>query len=117
MLACSALGVKPSITSASSSGLSFPTSTSWYFYIMVIYWVTIRNVTVEMSLLLEARKFYVGIYHVMITLIISLRCTSHWSSSSAFGFVCSRRFILFFFASGITFGKSSIKLWNVRGHE
>jgi hypothetical protein len=32
-----------------------------YIYIMVIYWVIIRNVTVEKSLLLEARKLYVGL--------------------------------------------------------
>jgi hypothetical protein len=30
-----------------------------YIYIMVIYWVIIRNVAIEKSLLLEARKFYV----------------------------------------------------------
>jgi hypothetical protein len=30
-----------------------------YIYIMVIYWVIIRNVTVEKSVFLEARKLYV----------------------------------------------------------
>jgi hypothetical protein len=28
---------------------------------MVMYWVIIRNVTIEKSLLLEARKLYVGL--------------------------------------------------------
>jgi hypothetical protein len=32
-----------------------------YVYIMVIYWVIIRNVTLETSLLLEADKLYVGL--------------------------------------------------------
>jgi hypothetical protein len=35
---------------------SFP-----YVYIMIIYWVIIRNVGIEKSLLLEARKVYVGL--------------------------------------------------------
>jgi hypothetical protein len=41
-----------------------------YIYIMVIYWVIIRNVTVEKSLLLEARKLYVGLKHFMVPVII-----------------------------------------------
>jgi hypothetical protein len=32
-----------------------------YIYIMVIYWVIIRNVAIEESLLLKARKLYVGL--------------------------------------------------------
>jgi hypothetical protein len=32
-----------------------------YVYIKLIYWVIIRNVAVEKSLLSEARKLYVGL--------------------------------------------------------
>jgi hypothetical protein len=32
-----------------------------YIYIMIIYWVIIRNVAVEKSLLLEARKLNVAL--------------------------------------------------------
>jgi hypothetical protein len=59
ILACSALVIKPSVASASSSGLPCPEELA--VYIMVIYWVIIRNVSVEKSLIPEARKLYVGL--------------------------------------------------------
>jgi hypothetical protein len=36
---------------------------------MAIYWVIIRKFIIEKSLLLEARKLYVGLWHVMVPVI------------------------------------------------
>jgi hypothetical protein len=48
-----------------------------YIYIMVFYWVIIRNVAIEKSLLLEARKLYVGLSTSWSPSSTSLRCNTN----------------------------------------